>query len=207
MGCGASKGRRQARSAALSYALVSFVFLAVHLAVMFLSAMVCEAKRRPYVWLSKGFGCLLRVANLGFIIAWIVAVGQDSLQHMVFCTTAIATRLLGLCIYAVVYNVHDKVKAESSADMIQFTLHWEELSSHFVVPATLMTAALEAYFLCSLIRYQRNFTPRSSDQEEAAAAASGSSAEADHAAAAGGGSPAGASHGSDSSGSGNAGGK
>ncbi|KAK8784993.1 hypothetical protein V5799_008652 [Amblyomma americanum] len=194
MGCGASKGRRQARSAALSYAINERLPPTpppLQGARTSGCPRVSDASCEWRTWASSSLG----------------SSPSASLQHMVFCTTAIATRLLGLCIYAVVYNVHDKVKAESSADMIQFTLHWEELSSHFVVPATLMTAALEAYFLCSLIRYQRNFTPRSSDQEEAAAAASGSSAEADHAAAAGGGSPAGASHGSDSSGSGDAGGK
>ncbi|XP_077508342.1 uncharacterized protein LOC144119648 [Amblyomma americanum] len=127
MGCIVSRGKTQARSAAVAFAVISFVFLSIYVGLMFTAAMACEGNRRSYVWLSRGFGCLLRGASLGFIIAWIVAAGQDNLRIMVLSSTAIATHVLGMCVYFAAYVVHNATKDESAADIVQvFGLHWEE---------------------------------------------------------------------------------
>ncbi|KAL3244275.1 hypothetical protein MRX96_018898 [Rhipicephalus microplus] len=51
--------------------------LALQMGAMYASAMVCDAKRRPYVWLSWGVSCFLSATQVGFIVTWTVAAGQE----------------------------------------------------------------------------------------------------------------------------------
>ncbi|XP_075539255.1 uncharacterized protein LOC142573942 [Dermacentor variabilis] len=128
--------------------------------------------RRPYVWLSRGTGCLLRTVNVGFIVVWIVAAAQDRLSLMIFSSTAMLGRLVGMLLYAAAYLLYDPFEATSAAAKIQRgLLHGEEVLSPYAAYFIVASAGVEALFVHPVVAYQQAFHMRSEMEAMAAAAA------------------------------------
>ncbi|KAL1475237.1 hypothetical protein MTO96_037443 [Rhipicephalus appendiculatus] len=102
MDCCSPATRNKARAKGLAYAVVMLAVLTIDMGIMYASAMVCDAKRRPYIWLSRGFSCFLSAAHVGFIVTWTVAAAADNVQLMTVGITGVAVRLLGKIVYSTI---------------------------------------------------------------------------------------------------------
>ncbi|XP_070389245.1 uncharacterized protein [Dermacentor albipictus] len=172
MGCAPSKSRHSARKCALGYALLNVACLILEVMGMMVLATFAHPNRRPYVWLSCGTGCLLRTVNVGFVVVWIVAAAQDRLSLMIFISTAMLGRLVGMLLYAAAYLLYDPFEPTSAAAKIQRgLLHTEEEFSPYAPYFIVATAGVEALFVQPVAAYQQAFHIRSEMEAMSAAPA------------------------------------
>ncbi|KAH8039033.1 hypothetical protein HPB51_004958 [Rhipicephalus microplus] len=128
--------------------VVMLAVLALQMGAMYALAMVCDAKRRPSVWLSWGFSCFLGAAHVGFIVTWTVAAARDNVQLMAVGITGIAVRLLGRIVYIVFDAIASIIaKPKTSQIIALISLHLEEVS---VIDPNCISPTVELWWLrCS----------------------------------------------------------
>ncbi|XP_075743885.1 uncharacterized protein LOC142802744 [Rhipicephalus microplus] len=112
-----------------------FIILAAEMFIMYALAMVCDAKRRPYIWLSRGFTCFLGAAHVGFIVTWTVAAARDNVMWMTVGITGVAVRMVGKLVYSTIDVIVSMTTKPTISEIIALlTLHLEELPAVLFSP-------------------------------------------------------------------------
>ncbi|KAL1428442.1 hypothetical protein MTO96_002818 [Rhipicephalus appendiculatus] len=176
MDCCSPATRNKARAKGLAYAVVMLAVLTVDMGIMYASAMVCDAKRRPYIWLSRGFSCFLSAAHVGFIVTWTVAAAADNVQLMTVGITGVAVRLLGKIVYSTIdFIVSLITKPKISHVVALLTLHIEELPAMPFSPGypTVILLSIELCFLAGLNNYSEIFKKSTEGNNDDSANAAG----------------------------------
>ncbi|KAL1428443.1 hypothetical protein MTO96_002819 [Rhipicephalus appendiculatus] len=148
--------RNKARAKGVVYAALMLMILAAEMLIMYASAMVCDANRRTYIWLSWGFTCFLSAAHVGFIVTWTVAAARDNVLWMTVGITGVAVRILGKLVYSTIdVIVSMTTKPTISETIALLTLHIEELPGMLFSPMypNLILLFTELCFLMGMNTY------------------------------------------------------
>ncbi|XP_075539257.1 uncharacterized protein LOC142573944 [Dermacentor variabilis] len=146
--------RNNARGVALAFTVVMVLALAMQMVVMYSSAILCDARTRPSVWISWGFSSFLMAANIGFIITWMVAAATDNVRRMRIGLTGVAVRLVGTAIYIIISRVEAGLSKQTVSEKAATPLHVGEnlFEGLWVIPAVIMFG-IECGFVVTMAGY------------------------------------------------------